>query len=41
MIIVSVQLLSAHDGKLTELARAHISNIGGTNTVRDYEMAND
>lgn len=38
MIIVSVHLVSAITGKVTELARAHISNIGGTGTVRDYEI---
>ncbi len=38
MIIVSVHLLSAVTGKVTELARAHICNIGGTGTVRDYEI---
>lgn len=38
MIIVSVHLLSAINGSVTELARAHISNIGGTGTLRDYEI---
>ncbi len=38
MIIVSVQLHSAIDGSKTELARMHITNAGGTDTVRDYEV---
>lgn len=38
MIVVSVHLVSARDGSVTELARAHISNIGGTNTLGDYEV---
>lgn len=37
MIIVRVELHSAVTGQVTELARAHISNIGGTNEIRDYE----
>lgn len=37
MIIVRVELHSAITGQVTELARAHISNIGGTETIRDYE----
>lgn len=37
MIIVRVELHSAITGQVTELARAHISNIGGTNESRDYE----
>jgi hypothetical protein len=37
MIIVRVELHSAIDGQVTELARMHICNIGGTNTIRDYE----
>ena len=36
MIIVRVELHSARTGEVTELARMHISNIGGTNTLRDY-----
>ena len=35
MIIVRVELHSARTGEVTELARMHISNIGGTNTLRD------
>lgn len=38
MIVVRVELHSAITGQVTELARAHISNIGGTGTVRDYEI---
>ena len=37
MIIVRVELHSAVTGQVTELARAHISNIGGTNEMRDYD----
>lgn len=37
MIVVRVELHSAITGHVTELARAHISNIGGTNELRDYE----
>lgn len=37
MIVVRVELHSAITGQVTELARAHISNIGGTNEIRDYE----
>lgn len=36
MIVVRVELHSAVTGKVTELARAHISNIGGTKTSGDY-----
>ena len=38
MIIVRVELLSAIDGSVKELARMHISNVGGTNTLRDYKV---
>jgi hypothetical protein len=38
MIIVSVHLVSAIDGSVTELARAHIANIGGGRTIGDYEV---
>lgn len=38
MIVVRVELHSARDGSVTELARAHISNIGGTDTYADYEI---
>lgn len=37
MIVVRVELHSAVNGQITELARAHISNIGGTNEAGDYE----
>lgn len=37
MIIVRVELKSAITGKTTELARAHICNIGGTDQRGDYE----
>ena len=37
MIVVRVELHSAVDGRVTELARAHICNIGGTKTLGDYE----
>jgi len=37
MIVVSVLLLSARDGSATELARMHISNIGGTDTLGNYD----
>lgn len=36
MIIVRVELHSAVTGTVTELARAHIFNIGGTTTLGDY-----
>jgi hypothetical protein len=39
MIIVRVELHAASTGKVTEIARAHISNAGGTDTVRDYHVA--
>ena len=38
MIIVRVELHSAITGKVTELARAHICNVGGTNERRDYDV---
>ena len=38
MIIVRVELHSAITGKTTELARAHICNVGGTNEIRDYDV---
>lgn len=38
MIVVRVELHSAVTGKVTELARAHIANIGGTNTLGDYSI---
>lgn len=39
MIIVRVELHSAVSGEITELARMHIANVGGTNTIRDYETS--
>ena len=39
MIIVRVELHSAVDGRVTELARMHISNAGGTETLGDYDVA--
>ncbi len=38
MIVVRVELHSAINGKVTEIARAHISNIGGTKTNGDYSV---
>jgi hypothetical protein len=37
MIVIRVELWSAVDGQKTELARAMIHNVGGTNNVGDYE----
>lgn len=37
MIVVKVELWSAVDGSHQELARMMIDNVGGTNTIRDYE----
>lgn len=39
MIIVRVELHSAITGHVTELARAHICNVGGTATKGDYKVA--
>ena len=39
MIVVRVELHSAQDGRVTELARAHIANVGGTATSGDYAAA--
>lgn len=36
VIVVRVELHSAVSGEVTELARAHIFNLGGTQTVADY-----
>jgi len=36
MIVVRVELHSAVDGQVTEIARAHIFNVGGTRTLGDY-----
>lgn len=38
MIVVRVELHSAIDGSVRELARMHISNAGGTNTLGDYDV---
>lgn len=38
MIVVRVELHSAITGKITEIARAHIANIGGTNNSGDYRV---
>lgn len=37
MIVVSVLLRSDRDGSTIELARMHISNIGGTETIGNYD----
>lgn len=39
MIVVRVELHSAITGKVTELARAHICNAGGTSTLGDYQCS--
>ncbi len=36
MIVVRVELWSARTGEKTELARMHISNVGGTTERGDY-----
>lgn len=38
MIVVRVELHSAVSGNVTELARAHICNVGGTDTSGDYDV---
>lgn len=38
MIVVRVELHSAITGQVTELARAHICNAGGTNERADYDV---
>jgi hypothetical protein len=38
MIVVRVELHSAVDGSVRELARLHISNAGGTETLGDYDV---
>lgn len=38
MIIVRVELHSAVNGQVTELARMHVCNEGGTNALRDYSV---
>lgn len=39
MIVVRVELHSAVTRQVTELARLHIANVGGTETLRDYEVS--
>lgn len=39
MIIVTVHLASARDGKVTELARMHICNEGGDEKVAHYGVS--
>jgi hypothetical protein len=36
MLVIRVELWSAITGKRTELARMHISNVGGTDTRGEY-----
>ena len=38
MIVVRVELHSAITGKITEIARAHICNIGGTRARGNYSV---
>jgi len=38
MIVVCVLLQSAVTGKVTEIARANICNVGGTDKIGDYEI---
>lgn len=38
MIVVRVELHSAVDGSVRELARMHIANTGGTGTLGDYDV---
>lgn len=37
MIVIRVELWSAIDGQKTEIARAMIHNVGGTNKTGDYQ----
>lgn len=39
MIVVRVELWSAVTGEKTELARMHIANVGGTETIGNYDAA--
>lgn len=39
MIVVRVELHSAVTGKVTELARMHVANVGGTAQLGDYDVA--
>lgn len=36
MIVVRIELWSANTGEKTELARMHISNVGGTEALGNY-----
>lgn len=36
MIVIRVELWSAIDGNRTEIARMHVCNIGGTETIGNY-----
>lgn len=38
MIIVTTHLVSANTGEVTELARMHICNVGGTHQLRNYSV---
>jgi hypothetical protein len=38
MIVVRVELHSAITGQITEIARAHICNVGGNGTKGDYHV---
>lgn len=38
MIVVRVELHSAVTKEITEIARMHIANVGGTDTHGDYEF---
>lgn len=38
MIVVRVELHSAITGQVSELARMHIANVGGTATKGDYQV---
>ena len=38
MLVIKVELHSANTGKVTELGRMAIANVGGTNTRGDYRV---
>lgn len=38
MIVVRVELHSAVTGEVSEIARMHIANVGGTGTRGDYDV---
>lgn len=38
MLVVKVELHSARTGEITEIARAIIANVGGTNELGDYTV---